>query len=378
MKPVLCQSVLFMKLSRRTFLGTTMLGISAAAMSTVPTISAEKQSVVVPTRGYVRGDSIVLPPSLSKGSTIGITAPASGVQTSELEDGIRFLKDQGLKVVLGKCLSPELRYLSAPDNQRADELNEFVQRDDIDGILCARGGYGVARILPLIDYDSIRAKAKVIMGYSDITALLIAVYNKSKVVSYHGPVCSSTFDATTKSSFVQVMMTNKTLEGQDQTPEQLLYKHEGLEVFHEGQAEASMVGGNLSTICSTLGTPYEIDTRNRILFLEEIAEEPYRVDRMLTQLWLSGKFDDVKGVVLGVFKSCDTIKRNRRKNISPNDLMSQSLKQVFTQRFSTMTIPVLSGLPFGHIKSKLTLPLGVRARLDCADKSLRLLDPSVA
>ncbi len=370
-----------MKLSRRTFLTGTMLGVAASATPALKAVASSELAMsrsrtVVPTRGYVRVDEMILPPSLAMGSTIGITAPASGVRSSELDDGIRFLKDQGMKVVLGKCIGPELRYLSAPDNQRADELNEFVQRDDIDAILCARGGYGVARILPLIDYDAIRAKAKVLMGYSDITALLIAVMSKSKVVTYHGPVGSSTFDATTKSSFLQVMMTNKNMPGSDILPEQLMFQSSALEVLHEGSAEAELVGGNLSTICSTLGTPYEIDTRNRILFLEEVAEEPYKIDRMLTQLWLSGKLDELKGVALGIFKSCDAVRRTRKAEM--NDLMSRSLREVFAQRFKSMKVPVLSGLPIGHIKSKLTMPLGVRARLDCGDKSLRLLDPSVA
>ncbi len=361
--------------NRRTFLSTTLLASAGLASALRPS-SLKAEYSALPMRGLVVHDDLVLPPSLAKGSVVAITAPASGIRASELSDGIRFLEAQGMKVVLGKCISPSLHYLSAPDNQRADEFNEFIQRDDVDAILCARGGYGVARILPLIDYEAARLKAKVIMGYSDITALLIAVFQKSKVITYHGPVCSSTFDATTKSSFVNVMM-NNTPQAKDEEPsDTLMYKSDALEVLHDGEAEAELVGGNLSTICSTLGTPYEIDTRNKILFLEEVAEEPYKIDRMITQLWLSGKLDVVKGIVLGIFKNCEVIRRHPSNAL--NDSMSRSLKDVFAQRFSTMTVPVLAGLPFGHIKSKLTLPLGVKARMDCSQKSLSLVEASVA
>ena len=362
--------------NRRTFLGTSLTALAGAIVR--PRLSAHGDQFLpaVPSRGFMRQDNLVLPPSLTKGSTVAITAPASGVRKAELEDGISFLKAQGMNVVLGKCLTPGRAYLSAPDDARADEFNEFAQRDDIDAILCARGGFGVARILPTIDYDAIRSKPKVIMGYSDITALLIAIYERSRVVTYHGPVCSSTFDATTRKSFTKVTMSNRVGIVDDLREDGLMYQSDDIQVIHEGNAEAALIGGNLSTICSTLGTPFEIDTKDKILFLEDVAEEPYRIDRMLTQLWLSGKFKDIKGVALGIFKSCDAVRRTRQSAM--NDQMSHSLKQIFAMRFSDIGVPVLAGLPFGHIKSKLTLPLGVRARLDAKDKSLRLLEASVA
>ena len=360
------------KHNRRSFLTSAMLMSASSLLATTAPAGRANLSRSVASHGYVRPDELILPASLRKGSTIAITAPASGVNRAELESGISFLRAQGFNLVLGRHVGSTSNYLSAPDTVRAEEFNEFVRRSDIDAIICARGGYGVTRILPDIDYAAIRSNPKVIMGYSDITALLVAIYERSRIVTYHGPVCSSSFDETTKSSFLHVTVDNSMNENLDGSLS-VLYSSEDLEVFHGGTAEARLVGGNLATICSTLGTPFEIDTRGAILFLEDIAEEPYRIDRMLTQMWLSGKFDDVKGVVLGVFKSCEGIRR------SPNTpTMSPSLKQVFKNRFASMTVPVLSGLPFGHIRSKLTLPLGVRAKIDCGNKSFSLLEPSVA
>ena len=360
------------KHNRRSFLTSAMLMSASSLLATTAQAERANLSRSVASHSYVRPDELILPASLRKGSTIAITAPASGVNRAELESGISFLRAQGFNLVLGRHVGSTSNYLSAPDTVRAEEFNEFVRRSDIDAIICARGGYGVTRILPDIDYAAIRSNPKVIMGYSDITALLVAIYERSRIVTYHGPVCSSSFDETTKSSFLHVTVDNSMNENLDGSLS-ILYSSEDLEVFHGGTAEARLVGGNLATICSTLGTPFEIDTRGTILFLEDIAEEPYRIDRMLTQMWLSGKFDDVKGVVLGVFKSCEGIRR------SPNTpTMSPSLKQVFKNRFASMTVPVLSGLPFGHIRSKLTLPLGVRAKIDCGNKSFSLLEPSVA
>lgn len=360
------------KHNRRTFLTSAVLMSAGSILAQSAPVRKSSASGSIASRSFVRPDELILPASLRKGSTIAVTAPASGVNRAELESGLSFLRAQGFNLVLGRHVGSTVNYLSASDKVRAEEFNEFVRRPDIDAIICARGGYGVTRILPDIDYSAIRANPKVIMGYSDITALLVAIYERSRIVTYHGPVCSSSFDETTKSSFLHVTVDNSLNDNLDGA-KSVMYSSDDLEVLHSGTAEARLVGGNLATICSTLGTPFEIDTRGAILFLEDIAEEPYRIDRMLTQLWLSGKFDEVRGVVLGVFKSCEGLRR------APNTpTMSPSLKQVFRSRFASMNVPVLSGLPFGHIRSKLTLPIGVRAKMDCSTKTFSLLEASVA
>ncbi|MFM8178575.1 MAG: LD-carboxypeptidase, partial [Candidatus Kapaibacterium sp.] len=188
----------------------------------------------------MRPDELILPASLRKGSTVAVTAPASGVNRAELESGMSFLREQGFNLVLGRHVGSTVNYLSAPDKARAEEFNEFVRRPDIDAIICARGGYGVTRILPDIDYAAIRSNPKVIMGYSDITALLVAVYERSRIVTYHGPVCSSSFDETTKSSFLHVTVDNALTTAPDTAPA-VTYASDDLEVLRSGAAEARLV-----------------------------------------------------------------------------------------------------------------------------------------
>lgn len=364
-----------MKLSRRTF-------ISSVAAASVQSTNVLAKSAVLThtspstTKGFLRNDGYILPPSIKEGATIAVTAPASGVKRDELDSGIEFLKQLGIKVVLGKCIYRNNGFLSAPDEQRAAEFMEFIERSDVDGIMCARGGYGVMRILPMLNFDTIRNNPKPVIGYSDITALLIAILNKSKVISYHGPVCSSEFDTITTTSFIQSLITNKQSPDPMSPPiQQIVYQDSGFDVIANGQGAGKLVGGNLTMICSTLGTPYEIDTKDSILFLEDVSEEPYKIDRMLTQLWLAGKLDYVSGIALGVFKNCDPYRRGDK---SKNEDLPAALREVFESRLGMLKAPVVSGLPFGHVKSKLTLPLGVNALLDAESKSLSFMEPSVS
>lgn len=375
-------------MNRRTFfLKSSLTAISAAvsaplfARSSAHPLSVERAFTTsatykknVNTRGSIRDDDFILPPSLQGGMRVGITAPASGVSRSELDSGIEFLKSLDLNVVLGKCLYKNNGFLSAPDEQRATEFMDFIQRPDIDAILCARGGYGVMRMLPMLNYETIRNNPKIIMGYSDITALLIAIHNRSRVITYHGPVCSSEFDTITSSSFIKTVISNKadlyTSSAPADTP---AYRDSSYDVIYTGKAQGRLTGGNLTMVCSTLGTPFEIDTKGCILFLEDVSEEPYKIDRMLTQLWLAGKLNQVAGIVLGVFKHCDPYRNTERQR----DDMTSALRDVFESRFASLRVPVMAGLPIGHIRSKLTLPLGVMASMNTEDMSFSLIEPSV-
>ncbi len=309
----------------------------------------------------------ILPPALKKGATVGIVAPASGVDQSDIASNIAIFKALGLKVELASALSKSNRYLAAPDNVRASQFMEFVERRDIDAILCARGGYGVMRILPMLDFDAIRRNPKIIMGYSDITALLIAIEQISGLITFHGPVASSHFDPFTTECFLKTVFAST----EEKTkPKVLAVTDDSLITLCNGVAIGRLVGGNLSMVVSTLGTPYEIDTAGAILFLEEVSEEPYKIDRMLTQLWLAGKLHQCAGIALGQFKNCEATKRSDIE-------LSFTLRQVLAQRISTLNIPAAYGLPFGHVKSKMTLPIGIQAKLDATKKSLTILETSV-
>jgi muramoyltetrapeptide carboxypeptidase len=371
------------EMKRRFFLHTIGAGLSTIGLSSLEMRAGNgKNEFVNATESILSktpssGSDIIslLPPALKKGSTIGITAPASGVDNGEIQEGIALLKASGYSIVLGNTLTRKFGYLSAPDSERAAEFMEFVERPDIDCILCARGGYGVMRILPMLDFSVIRANPKIIIGYSDITALLVAITKLSNVITYHGPVASSTFDSFTVDYFKKALCkpysedNDITAKNEDFVP--ITFSDSRITTLTEGVAKGRLTGGNLSMIVATLGTPYEIDTKDSLLFLEDIAEEPYRIDRMLTQLWLAGKLQQCSGIILGQFKNCEA------KRI-PGFEVSFSLQEVLQSRITSLGIPAVYGLPIGHVKSKMTIPLGVMAELNAAGKSFTIMEQPVA
>ncbi|RPI67229.1 MAG: LD-carboxypeptidase [Ignavibacteriae bacterium] len=346
-----------MALERRTFLQT-IAGTAAATLALGSSHAVAASDLEpIPARPLPS----LLPKALAPGSRVGIACPASGVTMSEMKGFMALCTAHGLEPVMGRNVSRRDGYLSASDTDRADELKEFVDDPTIDAIMCARGGYGVMRILPYLDYSAIREANKIIMGFSDITALLIAANQLSGVVTYHGPVASSTFDPFTADAFKRTVMVS---------PQMDPFQDERLTTIVNGVGRGRLTGGNLAMVISTLGTKYEIDTKGAILFLEEINEEPYRIDRMLTQLWLAGKLQQCNGIALGNFRNCES------KGLSITG-PSFTLKEVIQERTKDLGIPVVYGLPFGHVKSKLTIPLGIEAELDATSKTLRLLQPSV-
>lgn len=306
----------------------------------------------------------VLPKGLRPGSTIGIVCPASGTNVEDIKDFAELCRQWGVKVKIGKNIAKRTGYLSAPDSERASEFMGFIEDPEVDAVVCARGGYGVMRILPMLDFTAIRQAGKIIMGFSDITALLIAVNQLSGVVTFHGPVASSTFDDFTVKSLRETVLAEPHLGPS-------AFSNSKLTTIAPGTAQGKLTGGNLALVVSTLGTKYEIDTTDSILFLEEINEEPFRVDRMLTQLWLAGKLQSCKGVALGNFRDCEA----RGTSISP---VSFTLEQVFEQRLASLGVPVVYGLPIGHVRSKLTMPLGVQAELDASAKTIKILEQAIS
>jgi muramoyltetrapeptide carboxypeptidase len=245
---------------------------------------------------------------------------------------------------------------------------EMFTRKGVDGIMCARGGYGCARILPLLDYNVIENNPKVLIGYSDVTALLYGIYSQTGLVCFHGPVGISTFNEFSKNYFNQVLLDASeriTLisEKEEDHPDPF--------TISSGKSEGYLIGGNLSVIVSLIGTPYDIESEDKIIFLEETTEEPYRVDRMLTQMIMSGKFENAAGIALGIFDNCEPKKED------PSFSSSFSLKEVLFDRLSGLGIPVVYGLSFGHIKNKFTLPFGIKAELDSEAKTLTLLEAAV-
>ncbi len=309
---------------------------------------------------------IILPPALHKGSRIAITAPASPTNAWEIRHSVKELKNLGFKIEIGDTIhkrQSKYKYLSASDEERAVEFMNYVENPDIDCILCGRGGYGITRILPKINFERIRQNPKIIIGFSDITILLNAVFSLSGVVTFHGPVAASTFDKFTIEYFKKVLM-------EKEFNEELLIRYGTIETINKGVTQGRLVGGNLTMLVNSLGTPYEFDAKDSILLVEEYEEHPYRIDRMLTQLWLAGKLQEANAIAVGYFDRIDS-----KRPFYPGG--SFTIRQVLIDRLKPLEKPVIIGLPIGHIKNKLTLPIGINAELDATSRSLILKEPSV-
>lgn len=312
-------------------------------------------------------------PRLKQGDTIGLIAPGSYIDQSELEDSIRNLEELGFKTYFTDNILERYGYLAGTDRQRSEDINHMFGNDEVAGIVCTRGGYGCNRILPDLDYDLIRQNPKVLVGYSDITSLLYALYAQTGLVTFHGPVGISTFNEYSVDYLEKMMMSDSKGLQLLSAEANLKKDSDAYEIYTitKGKAQGDLIGGNLSIAASLLGTPYDVDYKDKILYLEDIGEEPYRIDRMLTELLLAGKLDEVSGIALGVFIDCE-VKKNK-----PSFSKSLTLKEVFIDRLAGLGVPVVYGLSFGHISSKYTLPFGSRAELDTETRSITMLESSV-
>ncbi|MBS4218744.1 LD-carboxypeptidase [Bacillus sp. FJAT-49711] len=294
---------------------------------------------------------------LKKGDTIGLTAPAGPVTKERLEKAISVIKEIGFNVEVGDtCYEHYGGYLAGTPIQRANELNSLFANHAISAIFCLRGGYGSLHLLPLLDYETIKMNPKLFIGYSDITALHIAFQQRCDLPTIHGPMPAS--DLVERDSFtlesLYSILTEYPNVGCVENPQSEL-----INCLVPGIAKGILVGGNLSVSVSTLGTPYEIDTKGKILFLEDIGEEPYRIDRMLTQLALAGKISDAAGIVLGTWTECS----------SERYADGFQVEDLFKSIIAPAGKPVIFNVRAGHCKSSLSLPLGLSAYLD-AEKGI--------
>ena len=305
----------------------------------------------------------IKPKGLIKGDLIGITAPAGCIwnkaHVSKIE-GI--LKDLGFRTKVGKTVYQQVGYLAGSDEMRANELMEMFEDNSIRAILTMRGGWGCARILDLLDYEKIKTKPKVIMGFSDITSLVNAIYSKTGLVTYHGPCGYSSWG-----DFSTQQVINSVVKGVPFTMENPSDNREDLKVWSSGQAQGELVGGNLTVMVSMIGTQYEPNWNGKLLFLEEISEEPYRVDRMLWQMRQAGIFKKINGLVIGSFRKCNPEEPEK----------SFTLSEVFEQHFKNASFPVYQGASFGHIAPKFTLPIGIKAEMDTSSFTIQTLEKSV-
>jgi len=288
-----------------------------------------------------RSQTPIRPPRLAPGDTIGIVAPAGIVDRRQLRAGISQLKKLGFELHVPDQVYFSNGYLAGSDRQRADTINAAIGNPDVNAIICARGGYGCTRILDLIDYAAMRDNPKLIVGFSDVTALLVAAYVRSGLVTIHGPVVTSLSTADHRT----IVALDQILSGEQAVA---LTASDGLAIC-TGVGEGPVLAGNLTLLCHLIGTPFVPAFSGHILLLEDLGEARYRIDRMLTHLALAGCFEGVAGIALGTFKDCGS---------------SEKLHALFHERFRKLGIPVVAGFDIGHARRNLPVPIGLRATLD--------------
>jgi muramoyltetrapeptide carboxypeptidase len=284
---------------------------------------------------------IITPQPLKPGDTVGFAAPASPFDIIDFAKGLAIYRRFGLRPVIPAEILNVKGYLSGSDSQRAETLERLFDDSAIHAIVCVRGGYGCLRLLEKLRWDQIKKHPKRIVGFSDVTALLNTIYLKTGMVTYHGPTAASLSHLNSDSVDALFNM----LMGKE--PTEMILKEP--KIIFPGMVMAPLVGGNLTTLCHMVGTPFSPCFNGHILFLEDRGEAVYRIDRMLTQLKMSGALLDVRGIVLGEFSDCGD---------------ERQLFALFHHVFKDMNIPVLAGFPIGHGTQNITLPIGAMAMLD--------------
>ena len=314
---------------------------------------------------------VLRPRVLHEGDLIGLVTPSAYVSDPDrLALAEATVKYFGLRARMGRNVGKRTGYLAGSIEERVADLHEMFRDPEVKAVFAIRGGYGAAQLLDRIDYDLILRNPKIFLGFSDITALHLAIGRRTGLVTFHGPVVLSGFSSYTQNWFRKALFSAEPLGIVTNPPEpnQLRPAHT-LRTVRPGRGRGPLVGGNLTLISTTMGTPFEIETRGRVLFLEDVGEEPYRIDRMLTQLRLAGKFDGVAGVVLGECHDCAP------REFQPSFESTFSLGEIVDRILGKLDVPVLSGLTFGHTDDQVTLPEGVLATLD-ADKQELIIEQS--
>ena len=316
--------------------------------------------------------NLIKPEKLCPGDTIGIVAPASAPPDPKAVDrALAAIERLGFKPKPGRHLRARLGFIAGTDRERATDLMRMFTDKRVKAIICLRGGYGTPRILDRLDYDVIRRNAKIFSGYSDITALHLAFLKKSGLLTFHAPMLNGELanpdlpDFARASFFRTVMNTAPAGSIGDGC------QRKTVAVIRRGIAEGRLVGGNLTLFCAMVGTPFMPALKGRILFFEDVGEKPYRIDRMLTHLINAGVFSQVAGVAVGVNKDC------LDPDAKPGGEYRQSEADVIRERLSGLGIPVVAGLPFGHVDLNATIPVGARARLDANHGDLVITEATV-
>jgi muramoyltetrapeptide carboxypeptidase len=351
-------------MERRNF----MRGLGAAAAAA--TVAAVPGMTGLATR---QPGALTRPKALRPGDAVALATPATEVPDPDrLALAERTVRHLGLRLKRTRNLGRRFGTYAESVQARLDDLHEAFRDAEVRAVLAVRGGYGSAHLLDRIDYDLVRRNPKIFVGYSDITALHLAFNRHARLVTFHGPVVLSRFTGYTLAHFRRALFETRPLGRLTNPPgdDELRPSHP-LRTVRPGTASGQLAGGNLSLVCATLGTPYEIDTRGKILFLEDVGEQPYQIDRMLTQLRLAGKLAAAAGVVWGECDDCGP------RRFEPAAVSPFTLGEVVDNLLGALKVPVLSGLTIGHTNDQLTLPLGVTATLDATAGTLEITESGV-
>ncbi len=345
-------------IDRRNLLTAGIASTAAMAISGTPNIAtAQEKAPIKPER-------------LKAGDTIMIIAPA-GVEYDKfrLQLSIESLAALGLKVKVAESVMGRHGYFPAEDEVRAAELNRAFADKDVKAIIALKGGWGSARTLPFLDFDMIAENPKILLGYSDITALLNAIHFKTGLVTFHGPTAGSNWGSFSAQNVREILFDGvaQHMENPQTKRDYLTVRENRTQPIVSGIAEGRLVGGNLSVLTAIQGTPYFPEIKGKILMLEEVGENIYRVDRMLTQLELGGHFDNCAGIVFGGMTDVD----------SDGGYGDFSLMDILEQHCQRANKPAFIGAMFGHIPDKRTMPLGCRVRMNADSGTVTMLESAV-
>ncbi len=316
--------------------------------------------------------AIVKPPRLKAGDTVALITPSGTTFNSIDVDIVRdTMEALGLKVRIGPHVLDRYGNMAGTDADRATDVNAMIRDPAVRGLICIRGGWGAARILPLLDYAALRADPKVLLGYSDITALHMAVHAMTGLVTFHGPVGVSKWNAFNVDWLKRVVFDGEAVTFEnDKTfkPEETLVQRENrIRTLTPGTARGRLVGGNLSVLATIIGSSYVPDMSNHVLFLEDTKEAPYRIDRMITQLQLAGILGRVRAVIWGTCFECDP----------GQGFGSLTIEDVLHDHVTRLGVPAWYGAMIGHVDKQFTLPIGVEVEVDAERGTIRMLEPAV-
>lgn len=307
--------------------------------------------------------NLILPPPLKKGDTIGLIAPAGPLQNeNKFIAGVKLLRESGFEVKFSPGLefSTGSGYLAGTDLERADEFHKFWADPEVKALVAVRGGYGSLRIADALDMNLIRRQPKILVGFSDISVLLTTIFKKTGLVTFHGPVLTSLI----KNDRESIQLFFETLTGRFPP----IIRTKGIEILKAGRAKGRLIGGNLTSLVHLLATPHELSWDNTILFIEDVGEASYRIDRMLTHLYRAKRLDNLAGLLLGSFRM--DVEQNSADENDYDAIWNRVL-----ELFSEKNIPIWGKFPVGHGLQNYTLPLGIEAEMDSSSGSLAISSP---